>query len=317
MYLAFKSLQVFLKERPDIIHGHMHEGALIGGVLSKLFRTPLVFDFQGSLTAEMLDHNFMRRDGKTHAFWNFVENTICKLPNAILTSSRKSHIMLREQFNVPVEKLYSLPDCADVDRFNPKVTTDEEKLALKQQFGIPEDRILVVYLGLLTDYQGIPDLLQTVKLLKERNVNVHFLIMGFPSVQYYKDMAEELETADFVTFTGKVGYDLAPKYLSIGDIAVSAKVSSTEGSGKLLNYMSLGIPVVAYDTPVHREYLGEHGIYVPVRDIDAFANAFEKLANDPKKRQHLAKSLRQRLLDGFTWEEAGKLIDSLYSRLTS
>jgi hypothetical protein len=42
----------------------MHEGALIGGLLARLLRVPLVFDFQGSMTGEMVDHNFLRRDGR-------------------------------------------------------------------------------------------------------------------------------------------------------------------------------------------------------------------------------------------------------------
>ena len=57
--LAVMSLWYVLRHKPDIIHAHLHEGALIGWVLSKLTRAPLVFDFQGSLTAEMIDHNFL------------------------------------------------------------------------------------------------------------------------------------------------------------------------------------------------------------------------------------------------------------------
>jgi hypothetical protein len=48
-----------LRWRPQIVHGHMHEGALIGGMLASLLRVPLVFDFQGSLSGEMLDHGFI------------------------------------------------------------------------------------------------------------------------------------------------------------------------------------------------------------------------------------------------------------------
>ncbi|MEZ4582117.1 MAG: hypothetical protein R3A10_10870 [Caldilineaceae bacterium] len=35
--------------------------ALIGVVLGKLAGLPVVFDFQGSLTEEMIDHNFLAR----------------------------------------------------------------------------------------------------------------------------------------------------------------------------------------------------------------------------------------------------------------
>ena len=42
--LALKILFVALRWKPDIIHAHLHEGALVGGVLSRLLRIPLVFD---------------------------------------------------------------------------------------------------------------------------------------------------------------------------------------------------------------------------------------------------------------------------------
>ena len=47
----------------------------------------------------------------------------------------------------------------------------------------------------------------------------------------------------------------------LGDIGIAPKISATEGSGKLLAYMAASLPVVAFDTPVHREYLGNMGLY--------------------------------------------------------
>ena len=38
-------------------------------------------------------------------------------------------------------------------------------------------------------------------------------------------------------------------------------ISRTEGLGKLLNYMAMGLPTVAFDVPVAREYLGDLGLY--------------------------------------------------------
>jgi hypothetical protein len=49
--------------RPDILHGHLHEGVLIGWVVQKaLFwrRMSLVADFHGSLTREMVSHAYLR-----------------------------------------------------------------------------------------------------------------------------------------------------------------------------------------------------------------------------------------------------------------
>ncbi len=52
--LGLKTLQLLARNEYDIIHAHLHEGALIGLVLGRLFRVPVVFDFQGSLTEEMI-----------------------------------------------------------------------------------------------------------------------------------------------------------------------------------------------------------------------------------------------------------------------
>ncbi|MBC8254427.1 MAG: glycosyltransferase, partial [Ardenticatenia bacterium] len=61
--LAVKAVWHALRHKPDIIHAHLHEGALLGWFLSKITGAPLVFDFQGSLTGEMIDHHFLRGRG--------------------------------------------------------------------------------------------------------------------------------------------------------------------------------------------------------------------------------------------------------------
>lgn len=317
IYLALKTLRVALRERPDLIHAHMHEGALIGWVVSRLLGVPLVFDFQGSLTAEMIDHNFLKEGGVVHRTIRRVERFINHRAQVILTSSRQARRGLREIFQVPAERIEPLPDCVDLSRFDAGRFSEMEKTRVKVELGIPLDRPLVVYLGLLTDYQGIPDLIEAAFHLKQAGHAIHFLVMGFPNVAYYKDLAEGYGVSDCVTFTGKLPYDLAPLYLSAGDIAITAKVSATEGSGKLLNYMALGLPVVAYDTPVHREYLGEAGVYVPPKEMASLVAAIEGLAADPRERRRRGYLLRERVTELFTWQTAARQIDRVYAELLS
>jgi glycosyltransferase involved in cell wall biosynthesis len=318
VYLAAKSLLEAIRFRPDVIHGHMHEGALIGGVLSRLLRVPLVFDFQGSLTAEMVDHNFLDRNGRVYRWVHRLEEIISRrLPQAILTSSVRARELLQNEFHVPADRIHPLPDCADPNRFNPAAFTPEQKLALRRRLGIPDGRSIVAYLGLLTDYQGIPHLLQAAQKIVTAGKNAHFLIMGYPDVARYRLMAQNLGLDGWVTFTGKVEYRDAPLYLSLGDVGVAPKMSSTEGSGKLLNYMALAQPVVAYDTAVHREYLADLGIYAPAGDINAFAQALDDLLQDPEHMVKLGQNLRQRAEKVYSWEAAAGRIINLYKKLTT
>lgn len=313
LYLLAQALREGFRFRPDVIHGHMHEGALIGGLLAKLLRVPLVFDFQGSLTAEMVDHHFLRRDGRVYKWALALEKAINRLPAAILTSSSQATTLLQEQFGIADAALHPLPDCADTVRFDPALFPPAIKQQLKTALGLPLDRPIIAYLGLLTDYQGIPHLLQTAVRLKKWGKPAHFLIMGYPNVDHYRQMAHNFGVADWVTFTGKVEYRVAPSFLALGDIAVAPKMSATEGSGKVLNYMALAQPIVAYDSPVHREYLADLGLFVPSGDIDGFAQTVANLMDDLAGQAQLGQQLRQRALTQFSWQRAGETIVDVYT----
>ncbi len=316
VYLAVLALRVGRRIKPDIIHGHMHEGALIGGLLARLLRIPMVFDFQGSLTAEMVDHKFLNPNGRIYSLVLRLERFIsAKLPAAVLTSSLQARQLLETQFQVDPNIIFPLPDCADIDQFRPDLLTAVEKNQMRRQLKIPAGRPIIAYLGLLTNYQGIPHLIEAAVGLKAAHIDAHFLIMGYPNVDYYRKMAQENGVADRVTFTGKVEYRDAPKYLSLGNIAVAPKISTTEGSGKLLNYMALAQPVVAYDTAVHREYLSDLGIYAPPGDIEAFTKCLADLLADPSEWDCLGRKLRQRAQTHYSWQAAGHKIVNVYENL--
>ena len=318
VYLAAKTIKEGLRFRPDIVHGHMHEGALIGGMLAKLLRVPLVFDFQGSLTAEMVDHSFLDKNGRFYPIAHRLEKFITDwFPDAILTSSIHAQDVLHEEFRIPQNRIHALPDCANTTRFDPAKFSTEAKNQLKQQLGIPLDRTIIAYLGLMTDYQGIPHLIETAVRLKAAGENSHYLMMGYPNVQHYRTIAQSKGIADTMTFTDKVEYRDAPLYLSLGDIAVAPKMSTTEGSGKVLNYMALAQPIVAYDSPVHREYLADFGIYAPLGDIDAFTQGIQMLLHHPEKQKELGNCLRQRAIEEYSWQRAGRQIISIYENLTT
>lgn len=315
--LALKSLTVGLRLRPDVIHAHIHEGALIGYFLSRLLRVPLVFDFQGSLASEMIDHRFIEPDGRAHRFFRWLEKKIDHVPDAILTSSRHATALLRNEFHCPPDKIHPLPDCVNSDTFRPDVLTPEERDALRARWGIRPGARVIVYLGLLAAYQGTGLLMDAIRILtrEQGRRDLHFLIMGYPGVQGYRAHAQELGLADCVTFTGRVPYEDAPKMLALGEVAVAPKISATEGSGKVLNYMALELPTVAFDTPVHREYLGELGIYAERGRSDALAKALGRLLDDKEHGRAIGSQLRERVRAIYSWDHAGRRIEEVYDHV--
>jgi len=317
LVLLLTTIKQALKFRPDIVHGHMHEGALIGSVVARMLGKPLVMDFQGSLTGEMVDHGFLKPDGLSFRGMKRLERRICHLPQAILTSSHKGSELLANDFAVTPDKLYPLPDCVDVSAFNAGRFSDEDRKLLKEKLGIPAGRPIVVYLGLLAEYQGTSHLIETAANIKRTGEEIHFLIMGYPGVDRYQFQADALGVSEFVTLTGRISYAEAPRYLTLGDVAVSVKMSSTEGSGKVLNYMAMGLPTVAYDSTVHREYLSDLGIYVSLGDVSALTKTLIDLLRNKNEafRSDLGRKLRERAVHSYSWEAAGEKISRLYRKL--
>lgn len=297
--------------RPHVVHAFLHEGALMGWAIGRLLRVPLVFDFQGSLTAEMVDHRFVAPGSPALGPLRRLERWIDHRPDAILASSAHAASLLADQFGVSPARVHTLPDSVDPTLFRPRNTLPAGDLAaLRRQLGVPAGRPVIVYLGLLAPYQGIDLLLESLRLLVREPSPPFCLIMGFPNVARYRRLAADL--AEHVHFTGMVPYEDAPLYLAVGDVAVAPKLSATEGSGKLLTYMAAGLPVAAFDTPVHREYLGDLGYYAPLGDAVALAAALRAALSEPEAAAARGRLLRQRVLERYTWEHAAAQIEAVY-----
>jgi glycosyltransferase involved in cell wall biosynthesis len=315
--LGIKTLGLLLTHRHDVIHAHLHEGALIGQVLGKLLRIPVVFDFQGSLTEEMIDHRFLRREGWVYPSLRRLEQWIDRSSAVIFTSSTHAERILTREFGCDPARIVPLPDSVNTHTFKPATEFDPATLlALRQRLGIPADARVIVYLGLLSGYQGTDILLEAMQMIRRRSQNVYLLLMGFPDVDYYQHRTEELGIRDRVVFTGRVLYEQAPMHLALGDVAVSPKLSLTESAGKLLNYMALGLPTVAFDTPVAREYLGAHGIYAERGNADSLSSKLFEVIAYPDISRAVGERLRRRVEENFDWNQLGERIVRTYDSLS-
>ncbi len=313
--LSWRTLRVALAWQPTIIHAHLHEGALIGAVLKRLLRIPLIFDYQGSMTSEMLDHSFLKPHSPFYLPLVTLEQKVNQQADALITSTHNAAYLLRQAGTVKPHRLHTILDCVDTDRFRPfdgSAAWEAQRQKLRAALGIPEGRKIVVYLGLLAPYQGTNILLQAAQILTSRLPAVHFLIMGYPDPVSYQKYAASLGISDKVTLPGRIFYRDAHAYLALGDVAVAPKMSMTEGSGKISNYMAMGLPVVTFETPVSREILGDLGLYAPLGNASALAEQLALALENQSLAQHLGEGGRSRARSDFSWERAAQQFEAIY-----
>lgn len=304
--------------QPDIVHAHLHEGALLGWTVRETRGLPLVFDYQGSMTSEMLDHHFVHPASPVLPFLRWLEHRIDKSADAVITSSKNAEMALRAAIKDRSPRISTAPDAVNTQAFAPPTSALERAAlgALKQSLGIPHDHRVVVYLGLLAPYQGTDLLLEAATIIRNEwdMRDVHFLVMGFPGVDSYRAQADRLGLNGAVSFPGRIPYGDAPRFLALGDVAVAPKLSATEGAGKIGNYMAVGLPVVAFDTPISHEYLDGLGVYAATGDSRSLAEKLRDVLDDLTSYRAVGRLLRVRCVENLSWDVAIDHIEDVYAQ---
>jgi glycosyltransferase involved in cell wall biosynthesis len=309
--LLWKALGEARSFRPHLIHAHLHEGALIGSVLKRVFRIPLLFDYQGSLSGESLNHGFFGDRSLLMKLFKGLEGWIDRRADLIITSSDQGRQELVSDWGIAPEKVVNLIDGVDTEIFRP-----HSRIEARRELGIPDEVKLVVYLGLFNRYQGVDLLLDVISLVNAAAPDIRFLLMGFPDGEYRRK-ATEMGIDDIITFTGRVPYDRAPFFLSAGDLAVSPKLSHTEANGKLFNYMACGLPSVVFDNPINREILGDDGIYAEHGSTSSLADAVLATIHSAERMSSLSGKVRERAVRLHSWSARAGQLESAYRRLTA
>lgn len=310
IFLFYKVCAVIFRRRPDIIHGHLHEGALIGWMARQCFfwrKIPLVFDVQGSLVGELDAHGYFRNFRLLmRVFW-MIEYLITRMPNYFVCSSQSSVDILKNSFHVRADRVSLVNDGADIP-----VIDREEIKRVNTTLRLPQDRPVVIYTGALMEAKGLNNLFDLILEAKRRDIDCHFLVVGYPD-EVMKQFCERNSLKEFCTIAGRIPYESLGSYLGVARIAVEPKsTNSGEASGKLLNYMGAGLPVVCFDTENNRQILGDSGYYAPPGEIGALADHIEVLVQDLEKGQEQGSLGKRRVMDEFSWDAGTDKIYAIY-----
>lgn len=306
--LLFKVCSLIRRRQPDIIHAHLHEGALIGWMARLAFfwrKIPMVFDMQGSLVGELEAYGYFHKFRFIKRFFWSIEYLITRMPDRFLCSSQNSVDILLSQFNVKPDHVMLVNDGADEFQ----VSQNESRAA---GIELPDDKSIVIYTGALLEAKGLGTLCNTILEARDRDINCHFLLVGYP-VQLMRDFCEKHHMQAWCTLTGRVPYEQLGRYLTKADIALEPKlVDSGEASGKLLNYMGAGLPVVCFDTTSNRQILGESGYYAPP-DSGTLVDQIESAIAEPEKASHAGGAGKTRIREVFSWDAGGRKILNVYN----
>lgn len=86
---------------------------------------------------------------------------------------------------------------------------------------------------------------------------------------------------------------------------------------KLFEYMAAGVPVIASDFPVWREFVAKAGcgILVDPMDPEAIAHAIRWMIDNPDEAQAMGERGRRAVLDEYSWENEADTLFQFYEQL--
>ncbi len=298
--------------RPDILHGHLHEGVLIGWIVQKVLfwrGMKLVADFHGSLTREMVSHAYLQT-GFLRRLFEWVEQVVDNLGDIAVTSSWKNtkEITAIRKKNEPI----TVPDGVGTDQTD---TLDFPRAALRRKYGLAEDTLVVIYTGALVANKGIQHFLSAIPLILAGDPRAHIVIAGFP----WNEVAAYFEGQpwmDRVTPITPLPYFSLREILAMSDVGIDPKEEGVgQASGKMLQYMGAGLPVVCFDTENNREYLAEGGEYAHQISGAGLAEAVLRLLRDPELRKRKGVANRVRAREKFSWDRTGEILTDVYAKV--
>jgi len=195
------------------------------------------------------------------------------------------------------EKIEILPRGLDTALFTP----GRRDRAFLKQFGIPEEAIVLLYVGRISKEKDLDIITASFKKLRKGNKNLHLLLVG--DGPYLKEMKASIPEAHCTGYL--TGLDLAKAYAS-SDIFLFPSTTDTFGN-VILEAQASGLPAVVSDTGGPRELIQEGitGFITKSLDVEDFTAATLRLVNEDKLRGIMRMNAR-RAVETRDWSAAFK-----------
>ncbi len=261
-------------------------------ILCFIFKRPVIFHLHGAEFKMFYD---LEASKTTKFIIRFILNRMAVI---IVLSPQWAEIMSNISENKNIVKIY-----------NPiQVDIKHSEAPVKENYTL-------LFLGRFGKRKGIFDLLKAFSDVHKRVPNIELLCGGDGDLAGVEQMAKELLLGDRVHILGWVTGEAKIDLFSTADIYILPTYNEGLPMG-ILEAMASGLPVVS--TPVggipDAIEDGVEGFLIQPGDVDALAEAIEKLLTDGELREKMGRAAQQKVIDCFTPERILPQLEALYSK---
>jgi glycosyltransferase involved in cell wall biosynthesis len=296
------SVLVFFGEGFDVVHAHNPPDTFVFiAILYKLFGKRFAYDHH-DLSPEMYHARFTGGGNPVvYRVLLWLEELSCRFADHVIVTNESYKRIAMDRGRVPESLITIVRNGIELSRLDGAIEPDRRL----REMG----KTIIGYVGVMGIQDGVDYLLRALHHLVYALGRTDFhciLIGGGAAWEKLKAQARQLGLEDYVQFLGFVfGEDLG-RYLSAADICVDSAPSNSYSDHctmfKIMEYMSLGKPIVVFDLPEHRFTAQHAAIYAPPNDERAFARALAGLMDDARSRVALGVFGSRRIKSQLAWD---------------
>ncbi len=297
------SLFVYFRHGFDYIHAHNPPDLFVFiAAFYKLLGKRFVFDHH-DLSPEMYKARFGRHSNQL-VYYALIglEKLSCKLADHVIATNQSYKLIEMCRGHVPENRITIVRNGPDLKR----LMLEEPAIEL-----VEKDKTIIGYVGVMGFQDGLDYALRALQHLAYDLGRTEFycvLIGEGDAWTNLKKLATQLGLDEYVWFTGRVSDANLVRYLSAADICLVPDPSNSFNDRstmiKIMEYMALGKPLVAFDLPEHRVTAERAAVYVSPNDELDFARALEQLMDDRMRRERMGAYGRQRVQEELRWEHS-------------
>jgi glycosyltransferase involved in cell wall biosynthesis len=285
--------RIIRKHRPQILH--LHFTGFLGAYpwLARLLAVRKIF---------FTDHT-SRPAGyvpESAPWWKrIIARTINRPITKVVCVSRYGERCLTTLDLLPKQRHELVYNAVDLSRV---VNDPLRATQFRKRFGIPEDRVVIVQVSWMIPEKGIPELLETARLLVAGNRDVHFVLVGEGAHrEQFMKTAEATGLSDHISWTGLVEDPFGEGVYDAADIICQLSEWEELFGWMIAEAMAYGKPIVATSVGGIPELVddGLSGFLVDRGDTVSAAEKLDRLAKNPELRRKMGQVGKQVVSEKF------------------
>lgn len=280
------ALRKYIKESSfDIVHTHHYQQNMYGRIAAILANSPVIFTYK---------HGWPGQEKNHHRFLFRLLNR-WTVRNITVSETIRSYYI--DVMGVSPDKVLTIRNGVNLDIFRPVVENESQQI--RKCLGFVTGKMLIGFVGRLVKQKRPELFIKAAALVIKRNEKVHFIIAGDGKEKSnLEELSCNLGLGNNLDFLGWHS-DITDIYRGLDGLVVTSESGvegySGEGFGLTsIEAMASGLSLVAVDTPVNREVIGDGAALFCQPNAKDIADKICRLEEEPALRKELGQAGRRK-----------------------